>query len=236
MTELLNIIDEFNSIFSANASLCEDLKIGWDLDGCRSFYLYRLVDDQRSAPFGTVLYQYIGSYNVGPHYEKEGTAGFRLSSQTNSIDRFFPLSSNEATRRLDIRYRSPWLGGSCAFSSIPFKRWWVDSFKTLCANVPAQAELVNSFLTREIEVLAEAARNKGHRSGWVYNRFVDKLEYLSMRVNHEFLDSTQYLFKPVLFFNEFSHNLVSLNEQEKTEMRSEIARAICFDEPFRKRF
>lgn len=236
MTELLNIIDEFNSAFSTNASLCEDLKIGWDLDGCRAFDLYRLVDDQRSAPFGTVLYQYIGSYNVGPHYEKEGTAGFRLSSQTNSIDRFFPLSSNEATRRLDIGYRSPWLGGSCAFSSIPFKRWWVDSFKTLCANVPAQAELVSSFLTREIEVLAEAARNKGHRSGWVYNRFVDKLEYLSMRVNHEFLDSTQYLFKPVLFFNEFSHNLVSLNEQEKTEMRSEIARAICFDEPFRKRF
>ncbi len=152
------------------------------------------------------------------------------------LKKFFPLSSNEATRRLDIGYRSPWLGGSCAFSSIQFKRWWVDSFKTLCANAPAQAELVNSFLTREIEVLAEAARNKGHRSGWVYNRFIDKIEYLSMRVNHEFLDSTQYLFKPVLFFNEFSHNLVSLNEQEKTEMRSEIARAICFDEPFRKGF
>ena len=152
----------------------------------------------------------------------EGTAGFRLSSQANSIDRFFPLSSNEATRNLEIGYRSPWLGGSRAFSSIPFKRWWVNSFKTLCTDAPAQAELVNSFLTREIEVLAEAARNKGHRRGWVYNRFVDKLEYLSMRVNHEFLDSTQYLFKPVLFFNEFSHNLISLNTQEKNELRSEF--------------
>lgn len=233
MTELLNIIDEFNSIFSASASLCEDLKIGWDLDGCRSFYLYRLVDDQRSAPFGTVLYQYIGSYNVGPHYEKEGTAGFRLSLQTNSIDRFFPLSSNESARRLDIGYRSPWLGGSCAFSSLPFNRWWVDSFKTLCANVPAQAELVNSFLTREIEVLAEAARNKGHRSGWVYNRFIDKLEYLSVRVNHEFLDSTQYLFKPVLFFNEFSHNLVSFNEQEKRELMNKARIDSHFDDPLK---
>ncbi|MFM5331528.1 hypothetical protein ACET9Z_03835 [Aeromonas veronii] len=230
------IINEFNTTFSTNASLCEDLKVGWDLGNCRSFALYQLVEDQRSAPFGTVLYHHIGSYNTGEVYEAEGTAGFSLSSRLDSIEKFFPLSSNKATRNLEIGYRSPWLGGSCAFSSIPFKRWWVDSFKTLCANVPAQAELVNSFLTREIEVLAEAARNKGHRSGWVYNRFVDKLEYLSMRVNHEFLDSTQYLFKPVLFFNEFSHNLVSLNEQEKTEMRSEIARAICFDEPFRKRF
>ncbi|CAJ1808633.1 MULTISPECIES: hypothetical protein [Aeromonas] len=216
------IINEFNSTYSTNASLCQDLKVGWDLGDCRSFTLYQLVEDQRSASFGTVLYQYIGSYNVGPHYEKEGTAGFRLSSQANSIDRFFPLSSNEATRNLEIGYRSPWLGGSRAFSSIPFKRWWVNSFKTLCTDAPAQAELVNSFLTREIEVLAEAARNKGHRRGWVYNRFVDKLEYLSMRVNHEFLDSTQYLFKPVLFFNEFSHNLISLNTQEKNELRSEF--------------
>ncbi|WP_393935176.1 hypothetical protein [Aeromonas rivipollensis] len=224
MTDLLNIINEFNSTFSANASLCEDLKVGWDLGDCRSFALYQLVEDQRSAPFGTVLYQYIGSYNVGPHYEKEGTAGFRLSSQTNSIDRFFPLSSNEATRRLDIGYRSHWLGGSCAFSSIPFKRWWVDSFKTLCANVPAQAELVSSFLTREIEVLAETARNKGHRSGWVYNRFIDKLEYLSMRLNQEFLDSTNYILHPELFFNVVSNNVVSLNEQEKKELMNKARR------------
>lgn len=73
-------------------------------------------------------------------------------------------------------------------------------------------------------------------AGWVYNRFIDKIEYLSMRVNHEFLDSTNYILHPELFFNIVSNNLVSLNEQEKTEMRSEIARAICFDEPFRKRF
>ncbi|MGE6210235.1 hypothetical protein [Aeromonas media] len=230
------IINEFNSTFSTNASLCEDLKVGWDLGDCRSFALYQLVEDQRSAPFGTVLYHHIGSYNIGEVYEAEGTSGFRLSSRLVSIEKFFPLSSNEATRRLDIGYRSPWLGGSCAFSSIPFKRWWVDSFKTLCTDVPAQAELVSSFLTREIEVLAEAARNKGHRSGWVYNRFIDKIEYLSMRVNHEFLDSTNYILHPELFFNIVSNNLVSLNEQEKTEMRSEIARAICFDEPFRKRF
>lgn len=161
------IINEFNSTFSTNASLCEDLKVGWDLGDCRSFALYQLVEDQRSAPFGTVLYHHIGSYNIGEVYEAEGTSGFRLSSRLVSIEKFFPLSSNEATRRLDIGYRSPWLGGSCAFSSIPFKRWWVDSFKTLCTDVPAQAELVSSFLTREIEVLAEAARNKGHRSGWV---------------------------------------------------------------------
>ncbi|MFM5231478.1 hypothetical protein KI797_15075 [Aeromonas media] len=230
------IINEFNSTFSTNASLCEDLKVGWDLGDCRSFALYQLVEDQRSAPFGTVLYHHIGSYNIGEVYEAEGTSGFRLSSRLVSIEKFFPLSSNEATRRLDIGYRSPWLGGSCAFSSIPFKRWWVDSFKTLCTDVPAQAELVSSFLTREIEVLAEAARNKGHRSGWVYNRFIDKIEYLSMRVNHEFLDLTNYILHPELFFNIVSNNLVSLNEQEKTEMRSEIARAICFDEPFRKRF
>ncbi|MEG0007817.1 MAG: hypothetical protein RR761_07275 [Aeromonas sp.] len=218
MVTYSDIINEFNSTFSANASLCEDLKVGWDLENCRSFALYQLVEDQRSAPFGTVLYQYIGNYNVGPHYEKEETAGFRLSSQANSIERFFPLSSNEVTRCLEIEYRSPWLGGSRAFSSIPFNRWWVNSFKTLCANVPAQAEQVNSFLTREIEVLAEVARQKGHRSGWVYNRFNEKLEYLSMRVNHEFLDSTQYLFKPELFFNEFSLNLVNLNEQERKEL------------------
>ncbi|WP_421352428.1 hypothetical protein [Aeromonas sp. 604443] len=234
MTELLNIINEFNSTFSTNASLCEDLKVGWDLGDCRSIALYLLVEDQRSAPFGTVLYHHIGSYNTGEVYEAEGTAGFSLCSRLDSIEKFFPLSSNEATRRLDIGYRSPWLGGSCAFSSIPFKRWWVDSFKTLCANVPAQAELVSSFLTREIEVLAEAARNKGRRSGWVYNRFVDKLEYLSMRVNHEFLDSTQYLFKPVLFFNEFSHNLVSLNEQEKRELMNKARRDSHFDDPLKK--
>lgn len=234
MTELLNIIDEFNSIFSANVSLCEDLKIGWDLDGCRSFYLYRLVDDQRSAPFGTVLYQYIGSYNVGPHYEKEGTAGFRLSSQTNSIDRFFPLSSNEATRRLDIGYRSPWLGGSCAFSSIPFKQWWVHSYKNLCSDYPKQAEMVHEFLTREIVSLAETARKNGYRSGWVYNRFIDKLEYLSLRVNQEFLVTTNFFFKPELFFNEFSHNWVSFNEQEKMELINKARRDSHFDDPLKK--
>ncbi len=47
------IINEFNSTFSTNTSLCEDLKIGWDLGNCRSFALYQLVEDQRSAPFGT---------------------------------------------------------------------------------------------------------------------------------------------------------------------------------------
>ena len=66
------IINEFNSTYSTNASLCQNLKVGWDLGDCRSFTLYQLVEDQRSASFGTVLYQYIGSYNVGPHYEKEG--------------------------------------------------------------------------------------------------------------------------------------------------------------------
>lgn len=234
MTELLNIIDEFNSTFSTNASLCEDLKVGWDLGGCRSFDLYQLVDDQRSAPFGTVLYQYIGCYNVGPHYEKEGTAGFRLSSQNNSIDRFFPLSSNEATRRLDIGYRSPWLGGSCAFSSIPCKRWWVDSFKTLCANVPAQAELVSSFLTREIEVLADKASKNNDKSGSVYKRFVERFEYLSLRVNQEFLDSTNYILHPELFFNIVSNNLVSLNEQEKRELMNKARRDSHFDDPLKK--
>ena len=142
------IINEFNSTFSTNASLCEDLKVGWDLGDCRSFALYQLVEDQRSAPFGTVLYHHIGSYNIGEVYEAEGTAGFSFSSRLDSIEKFFPLSSNKATRNLEIGYRSPWLGGSCAFSSIPFKRWWVDSFKTLCANAPAQAELVGSFLMR----------------------------------------------------------------------------------------
>jgi hypothetical protein len=82
-----------------------------------------------------------------------------------------------------IEYRSPWLGGSCAFSSIPFKRWWVNSFKTLCTNAPAQAELVNSFLTREIEVLAGKARKNNYKSGSVYKRVVERFEYLSLRVN-----------------------------------------------------
>jgi hypothetical protein len=31
-----------------------------------------------------------------------------------------------ATRRLDIGYRSLWLGGSCAFPSISFNRCWVE--------------------------------------------------------------------------------------------------------------
>lgn len=236
MDTYFEIINEFNSTLSSNASLCEDLKVGWDLGNCRSFALYQLVEDQRSAPFGTVLYHHIGSYNTGEVYEAEGTSGFKLSSRLDNIEQFFPLSSNEATRRLDIGYRSPWLGGSCALSSIPFERWWVHSYKNLCSDYPKQAEMVHDFLTREIVSLAETARKNGYRSGWVYNKFIDKLEYLSMRVNHEFLDSTKYLFKPVLFFNEFSHDLVSLNEQEKKEMRSDIARAICFDEPFRKRF
>ena len=66
------IINEFNSTFSTNASLCEDLKVEWDLGDCRSFALYQLVEDQRSAPFGTVLYHHIGSYNTGEVYEAEG--------------------------------------------------------------------------------------------------------------------------------------------------------------------
>lgn len=234
MTALLNIINGFNSTFSANASLCEDLKVDWDLGDCRSFALYQLVEDQRSAPFGTVLYQHIGSYNTGPHYEKEGTAGFRLNSQGNSIERFFPLSSNGVTNRLYVEYRSTRLGGSCAFSSIPFDRWWVDSFKTLCADVPVQAEQVNLFLTREIVSLAEIARRKGSKSGWVYHRFQDRLEYLSMRVNQEFLITTRYFLKPELFFNECFHKLVGLNEQEKIELINKYRIDIHFDNPFRK--
>ncbi|WP_323877448.1 hypothetical protein [Aeromonas caviae] len=234
MTELLNIINEFNITFSTNASLCEDLKVGWDLGDCRSFALYQLVEDQRSAPFGTVLYHHIGSYNTGEVYEAEGTAGFKLSSRLDSIEKFFPLSSNEATRRLDIGYRSPWLGGSCAFSSIPFKRWWVDSFKTLCANVPAQAVLVNSFLTREIGVLADKARKNNDKSGSVYKRFVERFEYLSLRVNQEFLDSTNYILHPELFFNVVSNNLVSLNEQEKRELMNKARRDCHFDDPLKK--
>lgn len=228
------IINEFNSRFSTNASLCEDLKVGWDLGDCRSFALYQLVEDQRSVPFGTVLYHHIGSYNTGEVYEAEGTAGFRLSSRLDSIEKFFPLSSNEATRRLDIGYRSPWLGGSCAFSSIPFKRWWVDSFKTLCANVPAQAELVSSFLTREIEVLADKARKNNDKSGSVYKCFVERLEYLSLRVNQEFLDSTNYILHSELFFNVVSNNLVSLNEQEKKELMNKARRDSHFDDPLKK--
>lgn len=103
----------------------------------------------------------------------------------------------------------------------------------MCANVPAQAELVNSFLTREIEVLAEVARQKGYRSGWVYNRFIDKLEYLSLRVNQEFLVTTNCFFKPELFFNEFSHNLISFNEQEKKELMNKARRDSHFDDPLK---
>ncbi|WP_368175921.1 hypothetical protein [Aeromonas sp. s1(2024)] len=228
------IINEFNSTFSTNASLCEDLKVGWDLGDCRSFALYQLVEDQRSAPFGTVLYHHIGSYNIGEVYEAEGTSGFRLSSRLVSIEKFFPLSSNEATRRLDIGYRSHWLGGSCAFSSLPFKRWWVDSFKTLCTNVPAQAELVNSFLTREIEVLADKARKNNDKSGSVYKCFVERLEYLSLCVNQEFLDSTNYILHPELFFNVVSNNLVSLNEQEKRELMNKARRDSHFDDQLKK--
>lgn len=228
------IINEFNSTFSTNASLCEDLKVGWDLGDCRSFALYQLVEDQRSAPFGTVLYHHIGSYNIGEVYEAEGTAGFSFSSRLDSIEKFFPLSSNKATRNLEIGYRSPWLGGSCAFSSIPFKRWWVDSFKTLCANAPAQAELVGSFLTREIEVLAEKARKNNDKSGSVYKRFVERFEYLSLRVNQEFLDSTNYILHPELFFNVVSNNLVSLNEQEKRELMNKARRDSHFDDPLKK--
>lgn len=109
------IINEFNSTFSTNASLCEDLKVGWDLGDCRSFALYQLVEDQRSAPFGTVLYNHIGSYNTGEVYEAEGTAGFSLCSRLDSIENFFPLSSNKATRNLEIGYRSTWLGGVVHF-------------------------------------------------------------------------------------------------------------------------
>ncbi|MDX7734706.1 hypothetical protein SJS46_16365 [Aeromonas caviae] len=228
------IINEFNSTFSTNASLCEDLKVGWDLGDCRSFALYQLVEDQRSAPFGTVLYHHIGSYNIGEVYEAEGTSGFRLSSRLVSIEKFFPLSSNDATRRLDIGYRSHWLGGSCAFSSLPFKRWWVDSFKTLCTNVPAQAELVNSLLTREIEVLADKARKNNDKSGSVYKCFVERLEYLSLCVNQEFLDSTNYILHPELFFNVVSNNLVSLNEQEKRELMNKARRDSHFDDQLKK--
>ncbi|WP_139731802.1 hypothetical protein [Aeromonas veronii] len=228
------IINEFNTTFSTNASLCEDLKVGWDLGNCRSFALYQLVEDQRSAPFGTVLYHHIGSYNTGEVYEAEGTAGFSLSSRLDSIEKFFPLSSNKATRNLEIGYRSPWLGGSCAFSSIPFKRWWVNSFKTLCTNSPAQAELVNSFLTREIEVLADKARKNNDKSGSVYKCVVERLEYLSLRVNQEFLDSTNYILHPELFFNVVSNNLVSLNEQEKRELMNKAMRDSHFDDQLKK--
>ncbi|WP_193758841.1 hypothetical protein [Aeromonas caviae] len=123
---------------------------------------------------------------------------------------------------------------SCAFSSIPFKRWWVDSFKTLCANAPAQAELVGSFLTREIEVLAEKARKNNDKSGSVYKRFVERFEYLSLRVNQEFLDSTSYILHPELFFNIVSNNLVSLNEQEKRELMNKARRDSHFDDPLKK--
>ena len=154
-----------------------------------------------------------------------------IDSDKFCIEKFFPLSSNKATRNLEIGYRSPWLGGSCAFSSIPFKRWWVDSFKTLCANAPAQAELVGSFLTREIEVLAEKARKNNDKSGSVYKRFVERFEYLSLRVNQEFLDSTSYILHPELFFNIVSNNLVSLNEQEKRELMNKARRDSHFDDP-----
>ena len=53
-------------------------------------------------------------------------------------------------------------------------------------------------------------------------------------MNQEFLEPTQYLFKPVLFFNEFSHNLVSLNEQEKKELMNKARIDSHFDDLFRK--
>ncbi|WP_290436957.1 hypothetical protein, partial [Aeromonas caviae] len=61
-----------------------------------------------------------------------------------------------------------------------------------------------------------------------------RFEYLSLRVNQEFLDSTSYILHPELFFNIVSNNLVSLNEQEKRELMNKARRDSHFDDPLKK--
>lgn len=222
MEEHTNIIGEFNKQFSANASLSVDMRVGWDLDGCSEYTLYECLADQRKASFGEVLYRRIGSYCQGPYYEEKGVAGFNHSLESTSIEHFFPLSANEVCSRLEIGYKSSRLGGLRNSSRDTFKRWWVDSFCTLRNDYPIQAQKVEQLLIREIKTLAETAHARSYKSGWIYHQFLDKQEYLSKTINLDLLISTAYFFNPILFFNQFSHKLVSLNEQEKRELRARI--------------
>jgi len=222
MEKHIDIIDEFNKHLSSNTSLCVDMRVGWDLDGCSEFILYELLSDQRKASFGEVLYRRVGSFCQGPYYEEKGVAGFNHSAEPHLIERFFPLSANEVCSRLEIGYKSHRLGGRRNFSKDNFKRWWVDSFSTLSNDFPNQAQKVERLLIREIKALAETAHIKGYKSGWVYHQFLNKQEELSKRINLDLIISTTYLFKPILYFNQFSPKLVSLNDQEKRELRARI--------------
>ncbi|HHC6509731.1 TPA: hypothetical protein ACN36F_002100 [Vibrio parahaemolyticus] len=222
MKDSYEILDEFNKTFSANASLCVDTRIGLDVDGCSEFFMYQRLEDQRKASLGEVLYRRIGSYCVGDYFNEQGTAGFKLSTIDYSVERFFPLSSNEVCSKLDIGYKSKRLGGRRDFSTDNYKRWWVDSFDTLSKDFPEQANKVEVFLYREIQSLADTARSKGLKSGWVYYRFQDRCEHLSKRVNLDFLIPTTYFFDPVLFYNQFSPKIVSINDQERRELDEKI--------------
>jgi len=222
MKDSYEILDEFNKKFSAIASLCVDTRIGWDLDGCSEYFMYQRLEDQRKASDGEVLYRRIGSYCVGDYFNEQGIVGFNLIKVDCSVERFFPLSANEVCSRLDIGYKSKRLGGKRDFSTDNYKRWWVDSFDTLSKDFPEHAERIAVFLNREIQSLADTARSKGLKSGWVYYRFQERYAYLLKRVNSDFLMSTNYFFDPRLFYNQFSHQLVSLNEQERRELNAKI--------------
>lgn len=214
-------LNDFNQKFSTKATLCSDMEVGWDLDGCSKWLFYEQLEDQRKATLGQVLYRCLGSLCTGPYYASKGMEGFRLyCSETSREHIFYPLSNYSATRRIDIGYRSSKLRGVEVRSTVSFERWWIRSFSELQKSCPDEAALVYQFLIEEIRCLGNAARSGGHKSGWVYHQFVAKQDYFEKRINYDFLVYTSYIFDPILFYNKFSYKLVSLTRSEAQELRA----------------
>lgn len=40
MKDFYEIFDEFNKKFLVIVSLCVDMRIGWDIDGCSEYFMY----------------------------------------------------------------------------------------------------------------------------------------------------------------------------------------------------
>ena len=210
-------LNQFNEKYSLQATLLVDHNVGFDLEGCSEYSFYKIHEDQNGTTFGQLIFQKLGSYCSGEYFEEKGVAGFHLCKEPLELKTFYPIAKNKVTERLTIEYKKQRVSGRTFTVLEPLSKWWVESVDEIKADYPDEGKKVEDLLIHEISTLANIARNKNFKSGWVYNKFMDKHKFLQDRINFDFLKNTTFFFSPVLFYNQVSRQFITYTRAETQE-------------------
>jgi hypothetical protein len=223
----LKKLEHFNNEFGKNAVLVGGYTLDDVIDGYKILF-YELVKDIDPST-GYYIVRQVGCFNGGDFYKLYNKDDFGYFSYDGSNEEAYPLSDNSIQiGHLRIVYRSIRFDRfGISYSTISFKRYWINDIDEIAKSNPEMAEKITSFLNEEISQLAAIQENKGYKSGWVYYQYLNREERLCKFVNGEILKDTKWLYSPLIHYNRFSDKFVQLSEYEQEQINKQIQ-----DDPF----